>query len=1108
MIDISTYRCRIGTFTQLFRIKKSRFINRFDRVYQDSSGNQALKCLQNLMKFILLVIFISSCSNEVNTAQLSDLHGHVTGHARVHVPGQSGKLLQEGQLVQWGQLCLIVGRKLTVNFLARYTYGNIEVKRGIKNLHLNIRSLANKISEVKNIVKEQRPHVLGLSECELRKVSNKFDENKLKIPGYDLIFPKSWSQHGFARVVIYVKKTLEYQHVQELQDDLVQSVWLKAGFKNGKKFYICHGYREHTSTLGASLGDQRKLLEKFLAQWEEALAHNNPSEANEVHISCDMNLDALGNLWLEPAYHLVTLSRLVQAACNLGDFSQLVTLPTRFQYNSVKDTTAISCIDHVYTNRKYRCSSVSVIPFGGSDHDIVSYTRFTKAPPSPARTIRKRSYKNFVQEEFLHDIAGVDWTEVYHCKDVDSAAAVFTRKFVQVLNGHAPWILYQQRKHYSPWLTEETQKLMKERDEFKKQAEYLASAGESRSAAEAWVSFKKVRNKVNNRKKYEERNYKSEKMTQSLDSPANTWRTAKSFMDWEHSGGPPHQLRVGSKLITKASSIASEMNNFFIQKVKKIREGIIYLPNLFLQCKEIMRNKSCRFAPRHVSVDKVNKLLKNLKNSRSTSIDELDNFCVKIAANEIDKPLHHIITLSLIERKFPSSWKYSKVIPLHKKDCKLECKNYRPVAILSPLSKILEKVVYEELYNYFTRNKIFHPNLHGYRHGRSTQTALLTMYDRWVKAAAAKQVSGVILLDLSAAFDLVDPELLVSKLRIYGVEEEGLDWIHSYLTGRYQAVWLDHVLSDFIPCDVGVPQGSILGPLLFLIFFNDLPPTLDSEVDSYADDTTITATGKSVNHISRILTQDCTRVSQWMRSNRLKLNPDKTHVMTVGTKERVRSLTEQLEVTMDNTLLEEDKDKCEFLLGCHMQANLKWKKQLFELQSKLGKRLVGLFKLKFIVPYPVRKAITEGIFNSVLVYCLALFGGMDLGDLRDLQVMQNKAAQIVTHSPPRAERTLMYNRLNWLTVNQLVFYHSVITVFKIRENKEPEHLAEIVTRDSRNKRIVVPNTDLTLAQKSFTFRGSNNWNQLPLNIRSSQGIGLFKKLAKKWIYENVPRFLD
>ena len=446
----------------------------------------------------------------------------------------------------------------------------------------------------------------------------------------------------------------------------------------------------------------------------------------------------------------------------------------------------------------------------------------------------------------MSDLRKVDWSEVYCCEDVDQAAETFTRKFVHVLNQHAPWILYQQRKTYSHW---------------KKCAEDYALAGHTEAAREAWAEYKKSRNKVNNRKKFEEKSFKSEKICQNLDSPTKTWQTAKSFMDWEDSGGPPTQLCVGNQLITKASLIASEMNQFFIQKVRTIRNGIQHLPNLFTKCKDIMRDKNCKLGLKHVPLSKVNKLLKKLKNTRSTAIDELDNYCVKVSADVIDKPLHHIITLSILLNRFPRSWKYSKVIPLHKKGCKLEKKNYRPVAILSPLSKILEKVVYEQLYDYFSKNKIFDPNLHGYRQHRSTQTALMVMYDRWIQAAAAGQVSGAVLLDLSAAFDLVDPDLLIKKLRIYGLEEDFLYWINSYLSERHQAVWQDHTLSDFLHCEVGVPQGSNLGPLFFLIFFNDLPSTLENEVDSYADDTTITATAPTVAEIGSSLTEDCAKVS-------------------------------------------------------------------------------------------------------------------------------------------------------------------------------------------------------------------------------------------------------
>ena len=179
------------------------------------------------------------------------------------------------------------------------------------------------------------------------------------------------------------------------------------------------------------------------------------------------------------------------------------------------------------------------------------------------------------------------------------------------------------------------------------------------------------------------------------------------------------------------------------------------------------------------------------------------------------------------------------------------------------------------------------------------------MYDRWVRAAAASQLRGVVLLDLSTAFDLVDSNLLLQKMKAYGFDEDSLHWVHSYLIDRHQAVWIDHALSDFLPCEVGVPQGSNLGPLFFLIFFNDLPHSLDCDADAYADDTTLTVSGESVEEIGEKMTRNCELVSEWMMGNKLKLNADKTHVMIVGTRERLQLQNSQVVVMMDGFKLEE-----------------------------------------------------------------------------------------------------------------------------------------------------------------------------------------------------------
>ena len=737
--------------------------------------------------------------------------------------------------------------------------------------------------------------------------------------------------------------------------------------------------------------------------------------------------------------------------------------------------------------------------------------RFSKEPPAPARTIRKRSYKNFDLNKYKDDLAQVDWTEVLSCNDLDLATDIFTRKLRWILNVHAPWIIFQQRKSFIPWLTARTKELMKDRDQLKQKARDLALRDHGRQVSEeqktAWNDFKKLRNKVNNKKKQDEKVYKSEKIVEAMDSPAKVWSTAKKFMGWK-STGTPHQLEVGTKLETKASIIAQIMNNFFVDKVQNTIRRLRNLPENFEECRRIMTGKSCSLKLEHVSEEMVRKLLMKLKSSKSISVDELDNFAVKHAADHIAKPLHHIITLSIMQSRFPTSWKFSKIIPLHKKLCTLKPENYRPVAILSPLSKILEKVVYHQIYEYLSANRIFHPNLHGYRQNRSTMTALLQMYDRWVRAASHGQVSGVIMIDLSAAFDLVNSDLLIKKLKIYGLDENLLLWINSYMNDRHQAVWIDHVFSDFVAHSMGVPQGSILGPLFFLIFYNDLMSTLSCDIDAYADDSTMSTASKSLEEIGSKLTENCQKVVDWMSSNQFKLNAGKTHILTVGTSERLATLETELDVTMDGVKLVEDEAKSELLLGCQLETGLKWHLQIDELVKKLKKRLVGLQKLQFILPYETRKTFTLGIFNSVLVYCLPLFGGCDVTEIRQLQVLQNKAARVVTHSPPRASRDIMYSKLKWLTVNQLITYHTLLSVFKIRHSGEPEYLASFLLDENRQDRIIIPNTRLSLAKNSFVWRGSLNWNLLPLNLKKSSKIGHFKRGVKDWVINHVPRFLE
>ena len=458
MIDIVQYRCQIGLFKQ--KIFSNKFLNRPE--YEDrsdwtkmKSGEDVIAEIKTVFKIIILcTIFlpsplscfpyswcVKSCAAQSTTSSCTA--GGTTSDMQVSSLSHTLSIISTKPGWSAGGAGIIVTLHTsweTGNFWAKYIHGNIMRSKGVHNMHFNIRSLKYKVGEIKNLVHVEKPTILGLSECELKREA--VNPNSLKIPGYEILFPKSWETQGFARVLVYVKKTFSYEQVHDLEDSLVQSVWIRGSFRNSSQIYFCHAYREHASAIGGSINNQKEYLNKFLSQWEAATEHNSAVEPNEVHISGDMNLDYLPTKWLQPSYRLYSLTKLVNSTCNAYNFSQLVQEPTRVMFNSVANTTEVSCIDHVYSNYRHKCSPPRVIVSGASDHDILSYIRYSKGPSVPSRTIRRRSYKHFVEADYLADLGAVDWTDVLVTTDLDKAVDILTNKLNFILNQHAPWILF------------------------------------------------------------------------------------------------------------------------------------------------------------------------------------------------------------------------------------------------------------------------------------------------------------------------------------------------------------------------------------------------------------------------------------------------------------------------------------------------------------------------------------------------------------------------------------------------------------------------------------------------------------------------------------------
>jgi hypothetical protein len=546
-----------------------------------------------------------------------------------------------------------------------------------------------------------------------------------------------------------------------------------------------------------------------------------------------------------------------------------------------------------------------------------------------------------------------------------------------------------------------------------------------------------------------------------------------------------------------------------------------------------MKDKTSVFSLSCVHPDAVRKIILGLKNSKSYGVDTIDTYIIKLMVDDILPAVTHIVNLSIQHAAFPSLYKIAKVIPLHKKDDPLLPKNYRPVAILCIISKVIERVIFLQIVEYMNCNNLFHPNHHGFRAHHSTSTAMIQMYDSWVQAVDKGELTGVCMLDMSAAFDVVDHVILLDKLKLYGFDDKSLKWMEDYLSGRTQAVYVDGALSPFLSVNVGVPQGSILGPLCYVLFTNDLPETvLDNQshvhwshltthcaecggLCCFADDSTYSVSSDDQDILENKLNERYAVLAQYMGNNKLKLNDDKTHLLIMTTKQKQRLIN--INVKIDTPTEEIRPIKSEKLLGIFIQDDLKWTDYIQNneksLIKQLNSRLNALKMISYVASFKVRLMIANGVFCSKLIFQISLWGGTEEFLLNSLQIVQNKAARFVARRGIYTPVADLLKQCGWLSVRQLVFYHSVMQIYKTIFTTYPQYInSKLSNQFPYNTRLAQSDSvrmgadfqsKLELTEKSFMNRATISYNLLPPELRRTPKLETFKEKLKVWVQENV-----
>ena len=928
-----------------------------------------------------------------------------------------------------------------------------------------------------------------------------------------------------SRVVVYTHSSLVARIREDLMSDKFSSIWMEVGFPGRTKILVCNLYRDwqymgQVDQSSLDISEQILRWTLLLDQWEKAL-----DTGMECVVMGDFNLDFLSFYKTDlpsncQAYRLKPLVEELFARILPHGVKQCVVGPTRQGRVGQTD----SGLDHLWTNCPGKMSQIYT-KYNGSDHKVIMGTRFAKLVRNSTRYVKKRSFKHFDEEVFLCRVRNTSFWDVYQTGDVNEAVHLFTDKITFILDEIAPVKTIQTTSKFCPWLSEPTKVLMKERNS----AQKLASENKT---DENNLKFKKLRNKVTRSLSYDKTKWQKKKLQSCNQDPEKLWKNVLGWLNWSSSGSPSKLYHSG-QMITSPPKLAKIMNNYFVNKIDTICQGLPRQSDDPLRTlKNILRNRTSEFSLTCVHPEEVKKIILNLKNSKSCGVDTIDTYTIKLMVDEILPAVTHIVNLSIQQAVFPSLYKIAKVIPLHKKADPLLPQNYRPVAILCILSKVIERVIFLQIVNFMNSNDLFHPNHHGFRAHHSPTSAMVQMYDTWVQAVDKGDLTGVCMLDMSAAFDVVDHPILLSKLKLYGFDANSLSWIENYLSGRTQAVYVDGALSPFLPVKVGVPQGSILGPLFYVLFTNDLPETvlqdhshvhfsqLTSHCDQcgglccFADDSTYAVSSADQDILQQKLNAKYEVLANYMANNRLKLNDEKTHLLIMSTRQKLRLTNIKVEISTKNEVIKPIES--EKLLGIIIQNDLKWSGYIQNheksLLRQLNTRLNALKMIGNVASFKVRLMVANGIFCSKLIFQICLWGGTEEFLLNSLQIVQNKAARFVSNRGVYSSGVEVLKECGWLSIRQLVFYHSVISIYKTLQTSFPKYIFNKLAREfPYNTRLAQSESvrmgsafqsRLELTEKSFLNRATISFNKLPTEIRQIRKLESFKTQLKKWVLEN------
>lgn len=911
-----------------------------------------------------------------------------------------------------------------------------------------------------------KPAVLALSETRL---IEDIEDSEINMPGYSVVRCDAENRNT-GGVMLYIRDNIRYEIV--LNQKIISNCWcIAVEIKDSVHRVIAVVYHSPS----ASDGEFIRFLEDIVELLE--------TKGQCIMIG-DFNIDLKSESFY--AKKLIT-----EMAC-LG-MKQYVDKPTRITKNSK------TLIDLVFSNKRVNCRVFDRPKI--TDHSWISVEiKCIDDEHDKYREFITRDFNKYHVVELCKVIK--DSLKDTDDLEVNVRADKLIQSIVEALNIVAPKKKVRIPKIWEgkKWYTDDIRVATKKRDEAYNKA--MRTSNE-----QDWLQFKTVRNAVVTLIRRKKKEYYEDMIDNNSNDPARMWKTVKKLINGEGTGTREINT-VDFEILENVGeySLADKFNLYYIQSIEEIIESIggNYNNGNRKKSNYDIENRGVIEEFAEIDVCTLERIIRNLPSKKGTD-EGITGDILRDSFHVIKEEFVRLINISLSTGMFPERWKTSTVIPIPKVGKPMKASEYRPINMLPTYEKVLELVVKEQIEKYLQDNNVITESC--FRRKHSCETAIQTVIDDWKLIVSEGEIVGIIFLDLKRAFETVDRDRLLEKIWQYGIRGRVVEWLKAYLNNRMQQVRLNNQWSKKMKTKHGVPQGSVLGPLLFTIYINDMVEICPEgcKIKMFADDTLIYVKGGGSVEIESKLNAVLPIVEKWLNINKLKMNANKTKFMIIKSvrKELKRNITVKC---LDGTMIERVENIK--YLGVVIDSGLRFEGHCDYVLKKIGKKVSFLNRIGNDITGYARCTVYKTIIAPHFEYCATLLMAMGEMQLTKLQRAQNRAMRVILQCDRYTRVETMLQTLRFMSVRQRMRYNVCVFIFKIVKGMMPEHLRERITlvgetnvkQTRQSENIVIQFRRTRNAQKSLYYEGVKMYNDMPTELKLCDRLAIFKRRLKEYIF--------